>query len=176
MAQILSWNPGGYSLQWLIRGGYVRKGERGTFFRIKVYERVGKSVTSVCKNTQKDKQMHFMAVKRSWKRSDFVIYSYLKLTVRIQQPPWIKLCLVPPLRVHRHQKPTVDVYKSKSRSLNQLNTMVCLFLNRAEGILLYGDNKDTQRSLQGATERPAVDGIYKVAQTNQWTGMILFNK
>ena len=98
--------------------------------------------------------MHFMAVKRSWKRSDFVIYSYLKLTV-------------PPLRVHRHQKPTVDVSKSKSRSLNQLNTMLCLFLNRAEGILLYGDNKDTQRSLQGATERPAVDGIYKVAQTNQ---------
>ena len=54
--------------------------------------------------------------------------------------------------------------------------MLCLFLNRAEGILLYGDNKDTQRSLQGATERPAVDGIYKVAQTNQRTGMILFNK
>ena len=57
------------------------------FELVKVYERVGKSVTSVCKNTQKDKQMHFMVVKRSWKRSDFVIYSYLKLTVRIQQPP-----------------------------------------------------------------------------------------
>lgn len=45
--------------------------------------------------------------------------------------------------------------------------MLCSFLNRAEGILLYGDNKDTQRSLQGESERPAVDGIYKVEQTNQ---------
>ena len=45
--------------------------------------------------------------------------------------------------------------------------MLCSFLNRVEGILLHGDNKDTQRSLQGATERPAIGGIYKVAQTNQ---------
>ena len=61
--------------------------ERGTFFTIKVYktvgislvevyERVGKSVISVCKSGQKGYQMYFMAVKKSQKRSGFVIYSY----------------------------------------------------------------------------------------------------
>ena len=48
--------------------------ERGTFFGLQVYEGVGislvevyekegKSVISVCKKAQKDKQMHFMVVK-----------------------------------------------------------------------------------------------------------------
>ena len=50
--------------------------ERGTFFTIKVYktvgislvevyERVGKSVISVCKSGQKGYRMYFMAVKKS---------------------------------------------------------------------------------------------------------------
>ena len=50
--------------------------KRGTFFRLQVYERVGKSVTSVCKKAQKGLQMHFMAVKRSRKSSGFLICSY----------------------------------------------------------------------------------------------------
>ena len=63
---------------------YAGRRERGTFFTIKVYktvgislvevyERVGKSVISVCKSCQKG---YFMAVKKSQKRSGFVIYSY----------------------------------------------------------------------------------------------------
>ena len=46
--------------------------ERGTFLRLQVYERVGKSVISV------GKQMHFMVVKKTSKLSGFVIYSYFK--------------------------------------------------------------------------------------------------
>ena len=42
--------------------------KRGTFFRLQVHERVGKSVISVCKKAQKGLQMHFMAVKRSKKK------------------------------------------------------------------------------------------------------------
>ena len=63
--------------------------ERGTFFTIKVYktvgislvevyERVGKSVISVCKSCQKGYRMYFMAVKKSQKRSGFVMYSYFE--------------------------------------------------------------------------------------------------
>ena len=44
----------------------------------KIYERVKKSVMSVCKEVQKDCQMHFMAVKKLWKRFGFVIYSCFK--------------------------------------------------------------------------------------------------
>ena len=47
-------------------------------YLLEVYERVGKSVISVCKKAQKGLQMHFMAVKKSRKRSGFVIYSCLK--------------------------------------------------------------------------------------------------
>ena len=58
----------------------------GTFFRPDVYERVGilpvevykkegKSVISVGKKAQKGWKMPFMAVKKSRKRSAFVIYS-----------------------------------------------------------------------------------------------------
>ena len=39
---------------------------------------VGKSVILIGKKAQKDQQMHVMAVKKSRKRSGFVIYSYLK--------------------------------------------------------------------------------------------------
>ena len=67
---------------------YAGRFERGTFFTIQVYksvgialvekyERVGKSVISVCKRAQKGYQMHFISVKKSRKRSGFVqIYSH----------------------------------------------------------------------------------------------------
>ena len=50
--------------------------ERGTFFSLQVYERVGKSVISFYKIGPKGLMMHFMAVKKSNSRSGFVIYSY----------------------------------------------------------------------------------------------------
>ena len=44
-----------------------------------LHERIEKSVILVGRMTQKGyKQMHFMAVKKSRKRSGFVIYSYFK--------------------------------------------------------------------------------------------------
>ena len=52
--------------------------KRGTFFRLQVYERVGKSVISVCKKAQKGLQMHFMAVKRS-KKKFWVCYLFIFL-------------------------------------------------------------------------------------------------
>ena len=52
--------------------------EKRTFSRLQVFGRVGKYVISVCIKTQKGWQMHFMAVKKSKRHSDFVIYSYLK--------------------------------------------------------------------------------------------------
>ena len=59
---------------------------RGAFFRLQVFEKVkdftikvygtvGKSVILVGKKGQKGKHMHFTAVKKSRKRSRFVIYS-----------------------------------------------------------------------------------------------------
>ena len=51
---------------------------RDTFSRLQVYEYVWNSFISVVKKTQKGLQMHLMAVKKSRKRSGFVIYSYLK--------------------------------------------------------------------------------------------------
>ena len=65
--------------------------ERGTFFRLQVYERVGillvevyesvgLSVISVRKKAQKGSQIYFKAVKKSRKRSGFVIYSYFKFS------------------------------------------------------------------------------------------------
>ena len=41
---------------------------------MEVYESVGKSVISGVKKAQKGKQMHFMAVKKSGKRTCFVVY------------------------------------------------------------------------------------------------------
>ena len=41
-------------------------------------KRVGKSVISVCKKAQRCYKLHFMAVRKSRKRSGFVIYSFLK--------------------------------------------------------------------------------------------------
>ena len=64
------------------RGTFYTPPERGTFFRLQVYERVGlllaevhervgKPVISVCKKAQKVLQVHF-------KRSGLVIYSYFE--------------------------------------------------------------------------------------------------
>ena len=63
--------------------------EKGTFFRLQVYDRegvllvgvyesVGSSVISVRKKAQKGSQIYSKAVKKSKKRSGFVIYSYFK--------------------------------------------------------------------------------------------------
>ena len=46
-----------------------------------IYERVGRSVISVCKKAQKGQQMTFTAVKESRKRYGLVIYSHLKDSV-----------------------------------------------------------------------------------------------
>ena len=43
---------------------------------VEVYESVGLSVISVRKKDQKGSQIYFKAVKKSRKRSGFVIYSY----------------------------------------------------------------------------------------------------
>ena len=64
------------------RATFYTPPERGTFFRLQVYERVGlllaevhervgKPVISVCKKAQKVLQVHF-------KRSGLVIYSYFE--------------------------------------------------------------------------------------------------
>ena len=47
---------------------------------MKYIKRVGKSVISVCKKAQRFYKLHFMAVRKSRKRSGFVIYSCLKDT------------------------------------------------------------------------------------------------
>ena len=63
--------------------------ERGIFFRLQIYEKVGillfevyerivKSVISVYKKAQKSKQIHFMVVKQWRKRSGVMIYSCFK--------------------------------------------------------------------------------------------------
>ena len=68
-------------------GGGLYEGaphETSTFFRLQVYERVGEFVISVGKKAHKEWQMHFMTVKKSRKRSAFVIYLYLK-TVHLRQ-------------------------------------------------------------------------------------------
>jgi len=43
--------------------------ERGTIFRLQVYERVKESVISVCKRAQMGHPMYFMALNSSRKRS-----------------------------------------------------------------------------------------------------------
>ena len=52
--------------------------KRCTFLRLQVYERVVKSVISVCKKAQKCSQVHFIAVKKLRQSSFFMIYSYFK--------------------------------------------------------------------------------------------------
>ena len=52
--------------------------KRCTFLRLQVYERVVKSVISVCKKAQKGSQVHFIAVKKLRQSSFFMIYSYFK--------------------------------------------------------------------------------------------------
>ena len=54
--------------------------ESGTFFRLQVYERVGKSVISGGKKVQKGSHIHFIVEKKSRKRSGFFIYLYFKDT------------------------------------------------------------------------------------------------
>ena len=64
---IIDYTPkggGGYSLNGLCGEAPPK---RGTFFRLQVHERVGKSAISVCKKAQKGLQVHFMGVKRSKK-------------------------------------------------------------------------------------------------------------
>ena len=59
-------------------GGGLYEGaprERSTFFRLQVYEIVGKFVISVGKKAQKEWQMHFMTVIKWRKSSGFVINS-----------------------------------------------------------------------------------------------------
>ena len=53
---------------------------------MEVYERVGKSVISVCKKAQNGQQMHFVAVKKSKKRSGVVVNSYVKDSACVQSP------------------------------------------------------------------------------------------
>ena len=45
--------------------------EKGTFFRLKVYQRVKESVISVCKRAQLGYPMYFMALNSSGKRSGY---------------------------------------------------------------------------------------------------------
>ena len=53
---------------------------------MEVYERVGISVISVCKKAQKGQQVHFVAVKKSKKRSGVVVNSYFKDNACVQSP------------------------------------------------------------------------------------------
>ena len=43
--------------------------------RLQVYQKVGKSVISVCKKAQTVLLVHFMALKESWRLSGFVMHS-----------------------------------------------------------------------------------------------------
>ena len=53
--------------------------ERVGIWLVELYERIGKSIILVGRKTQNSyKQMHFMAVKKSRKRSGFVISSYFE--------------------------------------------------------------------------------------------------
>ena len=56
-------------LAYTVYGGGGAPPERGTFVILQVNERIGK-------RDNKGQQMHFIAVKKSRKRSDFVIYAY----------------------------------------------------------------------------------------------------
>ena len=79
-------NPGGMSYNGLYGEAPP---ERGSFFGsqvyervgislFEVYERVGRSVLEVCKKAQKDQQMYFMDVKKSW-------FIHIYKTLQIQQ-------------------------------------------------------------------------------------------
>ena len=47
--------------------------ERGTFFRLQVYERVKESIISDCKRAQMGYPMYFMALNSSRKRSGLMV-------------------------------------------------------------------------------------------------------
>ena len=81
--------PGGGGIPYngLYHGVVLPEFERGTFFRLQVYEKVviplaEKSVFSVIEKAQMGQQMHFMSVKKSRKRFGFLIYSYMRDTVK----------------------------------------------------------------------------------------------
>ena len=79
--------PGGGGIPYngLYPGVVLPEFERGSLFRLQVYERLvippaGKSVFSVSEKAQIGQQMHFMSVKKSRKTSGFLIYSILNLS------------------------------------------------------------------------------------------------
>ena len=81
--------PGGGGIPYngLYHGVVLPEFERSTFFRLQAYEKVvipiaGKSVFSVIEKAQMVQQMHFMSVKKSRKRFGFLIYSYMRDTVK----------------------------------------------------------------------------------------------
>ena len=58
--------------------------ERGTFFRLQVYERVKESVISVCKRAQMGYPIYFMALNSSWKRSGYrrsIFFTFFSLSL-----------------------------------------------------------------------------------------------
>ena len=57
--------------------------EKIGILQFEVYERVGKSVFSVCKRAQNGLKMHFVVVKKLEKSPGFVIYSYLRTVVHL---------------------------------------------------------------------------------------------
>ena len=78
---------GGIPYNGLYHGVVLPEFERGTLFRLQVYEKVviplaGKSVFSVIGKAQMGQQMHFRSVKKSRKRFGFLIYSYMRDTVK----------------------------------------------------------------------------------------------
>ena len=85
----MSHTPGGevFPIMAYTTGLFCPEFERGTFFRLQVYEKVviplaEKSVFSVIEKAQMGQQMHFMSVKKSRKRFGFLIYSYMRDTVK----------------------------------------------------------------------------------------------
>ena len=57
--------------------------EKIGILQFEVYERVGKSVFSVCKRAQNGLKMHFVVGKKWEKSPGFVIYSYLRTVVHL---------------------------------------------------------------------------------------------
>ena len=58
--------------------------ERVQILQVEVYERIGKSVISICEKVQRGQKMHFMRVIKSRKRCDSVCVHNLKI-VHLQQ-------------------------------------------------------------------------------------------
>ena len=58
--------------------------ERVEILQVEVYERIGKSVISICEKVQRGQKLHFKPVKKSRKRCDSVCIHNLKI-VHLQQ-------------------------------------------------------------------------------------------